>query len=175
MANESPHNGATGGGGDSGAPLPSRSESGRHLSDRVLGLICLALAIWYVAETRNFQVTQFGSGPVGPTTLPTLIGILFGAFALYLIVRPDESPTWASFNVGWRLVIIVAVSFLFGQLLEPMGFILAATAMSILIGAFFNGPLVKLIPLSFAFAVALAFVFNNWLELRLPAGWWGGF
>jgi len=128
-----------------------------------------------VAETRNFQITQFGSGPVGPKTLPTLLGIMFGAFALVLIIKPEESPRWASFTVWWRLVIVVGISFLFGQLLEPLGFIVAATVMSIIIGIFFRGPLVKLIPLSFGFAVVIAFVFNNWLELRLPDGWWGGF
>ncbi len=162
-------------GDDPGGGLPSQAADRGHAGDRVLGLICLAVAIWYVAETRNFQITQFGSGPVGPKTLPTLLGILFAAFALLLIIKPEESPRWAQFSIAWRLVIIVAVSFLFGQLLEPLGFIIASTLMAILIGIFFDGPLAKLVPLSFAFAVVLAFVFNNWLELRLPDGLWGGF
>ncbi len=162
-------------GDDPGVGLPSQATDTKRSSDRVLGLICLAIAIWYVAETRNFQITQFGTGPVGPKTLPTLIGIMFGAFALILIIRPEESPRWAAFTVWWRLVIIVGISFLFGQLLEPLGFIAAATIMSVIIGVFFKGPLVKLAPMSFGFAVAIAFVFNNWLELRLPEGLWGGF
>ncbi len=155
--------------------LPSRSVAESRVSDRVLGLICLALAFWYVAETRNFQITQFGSGPVGPKTMPTLVGILFAGLALVLLVKPDPSPRWPSFAVAWRLTVVTGVSFLFGQLLEPVGFIIAAVAMSIIIGIFFDAPLVKLVPLSIAFAVVLAFVFNNWLELRLPPGWWGGF
>lgn len=174
MTNGSQSDASEASGGGAGG-LPSRAAAPSHTSDRVLGLISLAIAIWYVAETRNFQVTEFGAGPVGPKTLPTLVGILFAIFALILIIRPDESPKWASFNVAWRLVIIVGVSFLFGQLLEPMGFIFAATAMAILVGVFFQGPLEKLVPLSFAFAVAVAYIFNNWLELRLPPGWWGGF
>ena len=156
-----------------GRPLPSRVIP--RGSDRVLGLICLAIAVWYVTETSNFQITQFGSGPVGPKTLPTLVGIIFGLFALYLVLRPDPSPTWPTLNVAWQLVVIVAVSFLFGQLLEPLGFIVSSTLMAILIGAFFAGPMQKLVPLSFGFAVVLAFIFNNWLELRLPTGLWGGF
>ena len=70
---------------------------------------------------------------------------------------------------------MVATSFLFGQLLEPMGFIIASTVMAVIIGVFFRGPILKLVPLSFVFSVVIAFIFNNWLELRLPAGWWGGF
>jgi putative tricarboxylic transport membrane protein len=151
-------------------------EAPRHqISDRVLGLGCLALGFWYVFETRNFVITAFGSGPVGPKTLPTLVGILFGAFALFLILKPDESPHWASLTIWWRVAVVVATSFLFGQLLEPMGFIIASTVMAVIIGVFFRGPILKLVPLSFVFSVLIAFIFNNWLELRLPAGWWGGF
>jgi putative tricarboxylic transport membrane protein len=137
--------------------------------------LCLAFGGWYVLETRNFAVTAFGTGPVGPKTLPTLVGILFGLLALVLVFKPDESPNWGSFAVWSRLGAVVATSFLFGQLLEPLGFIVASTILSIVIGLFFRGPIAKLAPLSLTFAIVVAFIFNNWLELRLPTGWWGGF
>ncbi len=154
---------------------PSAVGEAHHWGDRVLGLICLGIAGWYLAATQQLVITQFGSGPVGPKTLPSLLGVLFAAFALYLILRPDPSPAWPTLTVWWRLAVVAGISFLFGQLLEPLGFILASTLMAIVIGVFFRGPLAKLVPLSFAFAVVVAFVFNNWLELRLPDGLWGGF
>lgn len=147
----------------------------RPSSDRVLGVVCLAVGAWYVFETRNFVITGFGTGPVGPKTLPILIGIFFAVMAVILIIKPGESPTWGSFSVWWRIAAVVTTSFLFGQILEPMGFIAASTLMAIIVGLFFRGPIAKLAPLSFVFAIAVAYVFNNWLELRLPAGWWGGF
>lgn len=150
-------------------------EPRRHGSDRTLGVMCLVLAVWYVVETRNFAVTSFGSGPVGPKTLPTLVGVLFGVFALFLILKPDKSPPWASFTVWWRLGVVTAVSFMFGQLLAWLGFIVASSLMAVIVGVFFKGPLRKLVPLSITFSVVLAFIFNNWLELQLPAGLWGGF
>ncbi len=75
---------------DQSDPSPVVLGESRHTSDRVLGLLCLAIGVWYVLETRNFAVTSFGSGPVGPKTLPTLVGILFAALALVLILKPDE-------------------------------------------------------------------------------------
>ena len=156
-------------------PSPIVSGKGRYTSDRALGLLCLALGVWYVFETRNFAVTAFGTGPVGPKTLPTLLGILFALLALVLIFKPDESPSWGSFAVWSRLAAVVATSFLFGKLLEPMGFIVASTILAIIVGLLFRGPIAKLAPLSLVFATAVAFIFNNWLELRLPPGWWGGF
>ena len=159
-----------------GQPSPSAvAGGGGRTSDRVLGFLCLTLGIWYVFETRNFAVTQFGTGPVGPKTLPTIIGILFSGMALFLILKPDESPTWAPPGVWVRTSAVVATSFLFGQVLQTLGFIIASTLLAIIIGTFFKGPIAKLAPLSLVFAVAVAFVFNNWLELRLPPGWWGGF
>jgi len=147
----------------------------RHGSDRVLGFLCLALAVWYVLETRNFNVITFGSSPVGPKTMPTLVGIVFGLLALLLIAKPSESPSWGSATAWSQLVAVVVTSFMFGQLLEPVGFIVASTILAVVIGLFFKGPIRKLAPLALAFAVVVAFVFNNWLELRLPIGWWGGF
>ena len=156
-------------------PSPSVSGKRRLTSDRVLGLLCLALGVWYVLETRNFAVTSFGTGPVGPKTMPTLVGIVFAVLALVLILKPDESPSWGSFAVWWRLAAVVTTSFVFGQVLEPLGFIVASTILAVVIGLFFKGPIAKLAPLSLVFAIAVAFIFNNWLELRLPTGLWGGF
>lgn len=156
-------------------PSPNVSGKRRLTSDRVLGLLCVALGVWYVFETRNFAVTTFRADAIGPKTMPTLVGILFVALALVLIFKPDESPSWGSAAVWWRLAAVVATSFVFGQVLEPLGFIIASTILSVVIGLFFKGPIARLAPLSLVFAIAVAFIFNNWLELRLPTGLWGGF
>ena len=156
-------------------PLPVDSASKGYSSDRMLGVVCLAFGIWYVLETRNISTVDFVTGPVGPRTLPTLVGILFTGLGFLLTVKPDESPRWGSFAVWSRLAAVVATSFLFGQLMKPMGFIVASTTLAIVVGLLFKGPILRLAPLSFVFAVVVAFIFNNWLELRLPAGWWAGF
>jgi putative tricarboxylic transport membrane protein len=147
----------------------------RYTSDRVLGFLCLALAVWYVFETQNFNVITFGNSPVGPKTLPRIVGIVFGLLAIVLIVKPSESPSWGSATAWSQLVAVVATSFMFGQLLEPFGFIVASTVLAVVIGLFFKGPIRKLAPMALGFAVVIAFIFNNLLELRLPIGWWGGF
>ncbi len=135
----------------------------------------MALGVWYVLETRNFNLTTFGTGPVGSKTLPTLVGILFAGLAILLILKPGESPTWGSLPAWWQLIAIVVTSFIFGQLLEPVGFIVASTVLAIVVGLFFKAPIAKVVPLSLGFAIVVAFIFNNWLQLRLPVGWWGGF
>lgn len=144
-------------------------------SDRVLGLVCLGIAVWYTFEGRTFDGTAFSSGPVGPKTLPTGVGILFATLALFLVVKPDPAPRWPTRQVSWQIGLVVISSYIYGRLMEPIGFIAASAAMTVVIGLLFKAPPKILIPLSVVFPVVLAFVFNNWLELQLPAGWWGGF
>jgi putative tricarboxylic transport membrane protein len=140
-----------------------------------LGVVCLALAVWYTIEARTFEVTAFGSGPVGPKTLPTGVGLLFGALALAVILKPDGPTAWPSRSAWLQIGVVLASSFFYGQLIQPVGFIVASAAMMLVLGMLFKAPLRLLAPLSLAFPTALAFIFNNILELRLPAGWWGGF
>lgn len=145
-------------------------------SDRVLGLVALLIGIAYTIEARTFEVTAFGGGPVGPKTLPTGVGLLFCALAAYLVFRPDDGePRWPTREAAWPIVLVVVSSYIYGRVMEPIGFIPASTAMTIVIGLLFKAPPRRLIPLSVLFPVVLAFIFNNWLELQLPDGWWGGF
>ncbi len=145
------------------------------MSDRLLGVVCLVLAGWYTVEARTFDGTGFGSGPVGPKTLPTGLGVLFALLALYLIAKPDGEPRWPTRQALWQIGLVIAASYAYGQVLQPVGFIFASAAIIVIIGLLFQARLQLLLPLSILFPVVLAFIFNNWLELRLPVGWWGGF
>jgi len=144
-------------------------------SDRVFGICCLAIAIWYTAEARTFEVSAFGSGPVGPKTLPTAVGVVFGVLSLYPIIKPDRGTRWPTASAWWQIGLVVLSSYVYGRVMEPIGFIIASAAMMIVIGLLFRAPVRALVPASVIFPVVLAYMFNNWLELRLPAGWWGGF
>ena len=151
------------------------AERGTRWSDRALGFVCLAIAVWYTTEARTFEGTAFSSGPVGPKTLPTAVGVIFGVLSLFLIVKADPEPLWPSRKAWWQIGLVVVSSYIYGQILDSVGFIVASAAMMIVMGLLFRAPAKLLVPLSVLFPVVLALIFNNWLELRLPAGWWGGF
>jgi putative tricarboxylic transport membrane protein len=144
------------------------------LSDRVLGVVSLVLGLWYTVEARTFDGTAFSSGPVGPKTLPTGIGIMFCTLAAYLIVKPDPGPKWPTKSAAGQVALVIFSSYIYGQIIESVGFILSSAAMTMIIGLLFKAPPRRLLPLSLVFPIVLAFVFNNLLELQLPAGWFGG-
>jgi putative tricarboxylic transport membrane protein len=133
------------------------------------------IAIWYTLEARTFDGTAFKAGPVGPKTLPTALGVIFGVLSLSLIFKPDSNPRWPTISAWWQIGLVLFSSYLFGRVIEPVGFIVASIAITAVIGLLFRAPARKLVPASVIFPIVLAYVFNNWLELRLPAGWWGGF
>jgi len=141
----------------------------------VFGLVCIAIAIWYTFEARTFDGTAFKAGPVGPKTMPTALGVIFGVLALYLVVKPDPEPDWPSAKASWPIGLVLLSSYLYGRLIEPIGFIAASIAITLVIGLLFRAPVRKLVPAAVIFPIVVAYIFNNWLELHLPDGWWGGF
>lgn len=167
--------GADGASGANRDPVGDDSPASSARSDRVLGLLCLAIAVWYTIEARTFEGMAFSTGPVGPKTLPTAVGVLFGVLSLVLIIKSDPDPAWPSARAWWHIGLVVISSYVYGQILDSVGFIVASAVMMMVMGALFRAPWRLLIPLSVLFPTALAFIFNNLLELRLPSGWWGGF
>jgi putative tricarboxylic transport membrane protein len=161
--------------GSSGSNRGHSTNASSGWSDRVLGLVCVVIGIWYTAEARTFDGTAFSAGPVGPKTLPSAIGVIFAVLALYLIVKPDRGVDWPTKRAWWQIGLVILASYGYGRVVEPIGFIAASAFMTLVLGLLFRAQLRKLAPLSIAFPVVVAYVFNNWLELRLPAGWWGGF
>jgi putative tricarboxylic transport membrane protein len=155
--------------------LPEDSSSAGGWNDRVFGLLCMAIGIWYTFEARTFDGTAFGSGPVGPKTIPTALGIIFAVLALYLVVKPDPNPRWPTASASWQIGLVVVSSYLYGRLIERIGFIAASIAITLVIGMLFRAPLRRLLPAAVVFPIVTAYIFNNWLELHLPPGWWGGF
>ncbi len=166
-------------GGDPPSATEAEGESGSQVSgkwnDRILGLAGLAISVAFVAESRSFTVVGDLGGPVGPSTLPTAVGILFGAISIAVFLLAEDGPSWPTKSAWWQICLVIVSSYIYGQVLEFLGFIVASTAMAIVVGALFRAPMQRLVPMAFVFCVGMAYVFNNWLSLSLPDGWWGGF
>ena len=131
-------------GGDRSTPAGDKT-SAAGWSDRALGVICIAIAIWYTFEARTFDGTAFKAGPVGPKTLPTALGVIFGTLSLYLIVKPDRSPRWPTASASWQIGAVILSSYFYGRLIEPIGFIAASAAITMVVGALFRAPLRSLV------------------------------
>jgi putative tricarboxylic transport membrane protein len=138
------------------------------MSDRLAGLVLLALAVAYGITASGFQ-TRFGD-PLGPAIFPLVLAFPLGVLSLYLIARPDPEPEWARgralLKQGLALIVFVAYAYL----LEPLGFIVASVLAVALLGRLLGARLWQSGAAGLAIAVVLFFLFNNLLGLPLPAG-----
>lgn len=136
------------------------------MSDRILGLTVLGLAIWYGWTAGDYEAS-FGD-PLGPAAFPQMLAVPAALLSLFLILRPDPDPSWASGLPALRQIATVAVLLAYAFFLEDLGFILAtalgAVAMSRLLGAGW----VKSTVAGVVLAVALFVVFDTLLGLPLP-------
>jgi putative tricarboxylic transport membrane protein len=138
--------------------------------DRILGLGLLVLAVAYGWAAQQWPEPFGGAEAVGPETFPTILSVVLALSSLYLIAKPDPDSHWPMGRTALELLITIAVLVAYALLLESLGFIIATTgAVGVLCwrmgarpgGAFLTG---------LVGAVVVFLLFNNLLELSLPAG-----
>lgn len=92
------------------------------ISDRIVGLIVLFVALAYIAGATQIQ-TSFLSDPVGSKTFPMIIGAIAGLCGLVMMIRPDPDPEWPKGRTFFALLVAVAVLVAYAYALKPFGFI----------------------------------------------------
>ena len=141
----------------------------RPASDRIAGLVLLAVAAAIAAETRSFK-EGFLADPVGPRALPFLVAALIGLGGLLLLVHPEPEPSWPSARVGVRMVTALGSFALYGVCLAPLGFLLSTTLEVTALSVLFSGPPLRSLVAAGALAGVLYVVFVYGLGLALPVG-----
>lgn len=131
-----------------------------------MGLVFLALSIWYGVTAGTYEAS-FGD-PLGPAAFPTMLAIPAGLFSLYLIVRPDPDPDWATGGPLLRQVATLAVLIGYALFLEDLGFVLATFVAVLLQGRLLGAGWLKSAVSGAVMSVVLFGVFDGLLGLPLP-------
>jgi putative tricarboxylic transport membrane protein len=140
----------------------------KGLSDRIAGAILFALALWFWWRAGTYTVA-FGD-PAGPSLFPRVIAVPLAVLSLWLVLRPDENPTWFRFPAVLKQGVALACLFAYPYLIVPLGFpiatFLAALPLSLLFGAtWLQGTITAA-----CLGVGLFFTFDLLFGLPLPAG-----
>ena len=142
------------------------------MSDRVLGGIGLALAIFYAWSATLIQ-ESFMTDAIGPKVFPWIIAVILGLCSLYFLLKPDPEPSWPSFNRMAEIGFAVLVSFLYAWVLPELGFLISTTlASAYLTWRLGTRPLMSVV-VGVATAVGIYVVFRLILGLSLAEGPWG--
>lgn len=136
------------------------------MSDRIAGLIFLALSIWYGLTAGNYEAS-FGD-PLGPAAFPQMLALPAALFSLYMIVRPDPDPDWVGGAPAVRQLATLAVLIAYAFVLEDLGFVLATSLGVALLGRLLGSDWVKSAISGVVMSVGLFVVFDILLGLPLP-------
>ena len=94
------------------------------MSDRILGAICLALAVFFIWGATQIELS-FMSDPVGPRIFPIIIGVMVGLAGLVILLRPDPEPDWPQLPRLLEIFAAAVVMIAYAELLPVLGFVIA--------------------------------------------------
>jgi putative tricarboxylic transport membrane protein len=142
------------------------------MADRILGVIGLALAAFYIWQATLIQVS-FISDPVGAKTFPIIIGLLLGASSLVIMLRPGESPQWPSLSRLAELGIAVGVLFFYAYILPEIGFVIATAGAAAFLSWRLDSRPLQAVLSGAATSMGIYVVFHVILGLSLAEGPFG--
>jgi putative tricarboxylic transport membrane protein len=136
-------------------------------------LVCAALIFW---STAQIPVSPLYS-KIGPTIFPYITAAGLALFSIFLIVEAGRGGWQAEeekeVSVEWRALAFVVVGLVVNvALIVPLGFILASTAMFVLVArGFGDRQVVRNAGIGFAIALVAYFGFAKFLGVNIGAGW----
>ncbi len=151
--------------------------------DVVIGVVLLALALWYGLEAQDFRPGR--SGDPGAGMFPTLLALLLGVLALWLIVSalieplsqeeqdPQELARKRAIALAGfvRAAIAALLSIAFVVVFETLGYIITTALYAAAISLLFRRDNLWITLFAAAGAVGFLYLlFSVFLNARLPMG-----
>lgn len=137
-------------------------------NDRTLGALALLMAL-VVAGFGWGLVAPFAYEPVGPRAFPLLTAVLIGGCGLVLLRsrgRAEDGPPGAG-----RWILILSVTLVaYAVLFQPLGFVPATAAMSLVTARVFGARWLQAAILGAVLAVGSYLLFDHGLDVVLPTG-----
>jgi putative tricarboxylic transport membrane protein len=99
------------------------------MSDRILGGVGLALALFFIWQATIIQESPF-SDIVGPKVFPIIVAVVLGLSSIFFIVKPEPSPTWPVSARLFEIVMAIAVMVVYAEMLPVVGFLIATAVAS---------------------------------------------
>lgn len=139
------------------------------MSDRMLGfcaLIFAGLMAWFGHDLQ----APFSYEPVGPRAFPMLIALIIALCGAWLVFKHWHERHKGE-PIDWpRLLLMVVYTVGYAMLFETLGFIIATTLVTVLIGSLFGGPWGKMIISGLVMGVLFFLLFDRALDVVLPSG-----
>lgn len=137
------------------------------MTDRIVGLVILAAAIWYGVTAGTYEAS-FGD-PLGPAAFPVMLSVPVAVLSLFLLIRPDANPDWARGAALLRQVAAICILVNYALLLERLGFLFVTFLAVALLGRLLGSQWGKSVVSGAVISLVLFVAFDQVLGLPLPA------
>jgi putative tricarboxylic transport membrane protein len=144
--------------------------------DYVVAGVTACLAAGYLAGVSAIPRLMIGD-PLGPRAFPILIGIGLLVAAVLLVLetrraaRAGQSSGAALPPFDRRLMVLIAAIVVLLLCFEPLGYVVSVGLFLLAMTMYLNrGHWVANVVTSVSFTLITAYVFNHYLDVRLPAG-----
>ncbi len=147
------------------------------MADRILGLLCLALAA-AMAWAAHGYAAEISYEPVGPRAFPTLLAAVLALAGLWLALRParatapaaDAAPGAAHGSLVPLLALTVGAMLVYALLFQWLGFVLATALMTVPVGRCFGGRPLPLLATGLGLGLGMYLLFDKVFDVILPTG-----
>lgn len=151
-------------------------------SDRVFSIICMGLSFWLIVESLNYKIIK-GYTP-GPAFLPFWTGVILFIFAIALIMETFSKkkgkengkkdrilpPRTSLYRLGYIMLVTAG----FAVVMNFLGFTITTALYVMTILFFLEGfNATKSIIAGLAFGFCFFLIFQYWMDVSLPIGFWG--
>jgi putative tricarboxylic transport membrane protein len=138
------------------------------MSDRIFGLIVIAVALGFIVSATQIQVS-FLADPVGPKTFPYIVGGVLIVASLSVILQPDSEPEWPPLSTFGRLAITICVLVGYAYALKPLGFLIPTIIAASVVSYQISPRPLNAVLTGLGLAIGLFFIFKYALGLGLVA------
>lgn len=138
------------------------------MSDRIAGVIFLALAIAYGTLASSYQ-TDFAD-PIGTEGFPLFVSIPMGLLSLAMILKPSVEAGWPDQLALLKQAAVIVILVVYATALEPLGFPIATFLAVIFLARFLQATWLQAVLVAAVLAVLLFVIFDPLLGLPLPLG-----
>ncbi|MEN5014787.1 tripartite tricarboxylate transporter TctB family protein [Erwinia sp. Eh17-17] len=141
------------------------------MSDRIFASVWLLLCIIGLFIAWNIQ-SEYSYEPVGPRPFPMIILGLMALCAFFLLIRQPDAIQWPARGTLQRLLLLMVSLGLYGAVFESLGFPLATTLLTFVIGLLFGAAWWAAALSGVVMGAVLYYAFDRLLEVTLPLGTW---
>lgn len=139
------------------------------MNDRMLGIAALIFAALMTGLGWGIQA-PFSYEPVGPRAYPLLLAFIIALCGLWLTFKGRDRAAPNPPGANGRISLMVAYCAAYAYFFQILGFIMATTAMVVLVGRLFGGSWIKVATGGVIMSLLFFFLFDRALDVVLPPG-----